>query len=155
MSERYAQALADYGTVLVVDGDDDVRSLIRILLTRQGYRVLEAHDAEAAFEAAARHQGHIDLLITHVAVPGMRGLDLARQMRVSHNGLKVLFISELACDANVVQVLRRRTTELIRRPFSLQNLANRVGALMVDLPPPGTPAPTPPSHRSLAHRREP
>jgi DNA-binding NtrC family response regulator len=130
MPKRRPQAWVASGTVLIVDGNDDVRTLTRILLTNCGYHVLEGDDAEAAFDAAARHDGPVDLLITDVVVPGMAGVHLAQRMREVYPELKVLFVSELACESRMRKELQRRTTEFIRRPCSLRRMASRISAMM-------------------------
>jgi two-component system, cell cycle sensor histidine kinase and response regulator CckA len=111
-----------------------VRSLTRILLRKRGYGVLEAADVESAFDVAARHQAPIDLLITRLATSSTQAFDFVGQMRGYHSDLKVLFVAEVSCDSSIWSALRRRETELIRRPYSLGDMANRVGALMTAAP---------------------
>ena len=138
MLNRQPRAGAEAGTVLLVDDDDSVRTLIRILLTDRGYRVLEAHDAEEAFDAAARYAEPIDLLITDVVMPGMRGPELAKHMCASYANLKVLFISGFGYDASISRPHglnngnngASEPPELLQKPFSLGDMARRVDALM-------------------------
>ena len=66
-------------TVLLVEDDPDVRSMLRLLLEDENYRVLEAGDAERALERVDHDR--LDLLLVDLKLPGMSGLDLVRTVR--------------------------------------------------------------------------
>src|SRR5262249_49074961 len=72
-----APATAVQETVLVVEDDDAVRVLVRLVLTRQGYEVLEARDGESALALVKTYDGPIHLLVSDVVMPGVSGPDLA------------------------------------------------------------------------------
>jgi len=57
-------------TILVAEDEPGIRALVRKILRRQGYRVLEAADGEEALRTMREHSGSIDLLITDVMMPG-------------------------------------------------------------------------------------
>jgi PAS domain S-box-containing protein len=76
-------------TVLVVDDDPAVRSLVALALRREGYAVVEADGGRAALEREAS----ADLLVTDVQMPGVNGPALAAQLQTRRPGLKVLFVS--------------------------------------------------------------
>jgi CheY-like chemotaxis protein len=80
-------------TVLVVEDEEEVRALARDVLEMNGYRVLEALDAEDAVRLGESHPGTVDLLITDVVMPRMSGPELARRLRVRRPDLKVLCMS--------------------------------------------------------------
>jgi PAS domain S-box-containing protein len=90
-----ALSAADRGraTVLVVEDDDMVRSLVREVLKAQGYRVLEATDGAAGLQVAKQHQGAIDLLLTDVVLPRIGGRDLAGRVATLRPGIGILFMS--------------------------------------------------------------
>ncbi len=67
-------------TVLVVDDEETVRTLIRELLEANGYRVLEASDGTEALRISEQHKDGIDLLIVDEVMPGMSGHELTAQM---------------------------------------------------------------------------
>ena len=84
--------LRDY-TILVVEDDEAVRSLVREVLEHHQYRVLEAAHAEAALAVWREHDGKADLLLTDIVMPGVNGLELAQQLLAESPQLKVIYTS--------------------------------------------------------------
>jgi signal transduction histidine kinase/CheY-like chemotaxis protein len=81
-------------TILVVEDDPAVRSVVRLVLERYGYQVLDASDGRMGLERWAQHELRVDLLLTDLVLPGaMSGLELAAQLRHCESSLKVLFMS--------------------------------------------------------------
>jgi PAS domain S-box-containing protein len=91
---RLARILPQPGseTLLLVEDQADLRLLLRRILQTQGYTVLEAASGEEAI-ALATDRHDIDLLITDIIMPGMRGWELSQKLSVLHPKLKVLYIS--------------------------------------------------------------
>jgi CheY-like chemotaxis protein len=79
--------------ILVVEDEEGIRALVRKVLKRQGYEVLETGSAEEAIEMAAGRAGAIDMLITDVMLPGISGPELAERLREARGPLKALFLS--------------------------------------------------------------
>ena len=116
-------------TVLVVEDDPDVRSLVISLLQRLGYNVLEAGDGTEAL-AALHVSSDIDLLLSDVVLPGgVSGPDLAEQVRDRYPGIKVLFMSGYP-DARHRRGPLVGNTELLGKPFGKRDLARKVRAVL-------------------------
>src|SRR6266550_3530643 len=77
-------------TVLLVEDAPMIRRLAREIMSRAGYAVIEAGDAEQALTLAGKH-GHIDLLLTDLIMPGPSGVELAEQLRAARRGVRVLY----------------------------------------------------------------
>src|ERR1017187_335431 len=84
---------ASHPTILVVDDEDTVLSLVRTMLWRGGFTVLEAPGAEEALRVASGHAGSIDLLVSDVLMPGTNGYELADALISVRPEAKVLFMS--------------------------------------------------------------
>jgi PAS domain S-box-containing protein len=117
-------------TVLLVEDEDGVRAVVRQLLERQGYTVLDAADAEAGRALAAGRPGPIHLLVTDVVLRGMSGRDLATRLAAGRPEMRVLYMSGYAADA----VVRHGTLEpglaYIQKPFTPDGLARKVRAIL-------------------------
>ncbi len=119
-------------TILVVEGDPDLRGLAAALLTALGYRVLEAEDGRSAVDVLEEGES-VDLLITDVVLShAMTGRELAWEARTIFPDLAVLYTSS-GSDAAVQQVERLEDgAEVLRRPCRTGDLARRVRAVLDD-----------------------
>ena len=126
-----AEAPPGTGTVLVVEDDETVRRLVRLVLVAKGYDVIEAANGRAALEVFEQHDGAVDLLVTDIAMPKMTGPDLAAALRTHAPSLKVVFMSGHAEE----QVeLDQDAGPLVRKPFSPRELAALVHRLLTHGP---------------------
>src|SRR5262249_7561745 len=89
------------GTERVRLGEDAtaVRSVIRQVLERLGYTVLDAADGQLALEVAARHHGPIDLVVTDIVMPALGGRELAERLRRVRPEIRILYTSGYTDDA--------------------------------------------------------
>jgi two-component system, cell cycle sensor histidine kinase and response regulator CckA len=118
-------------TLLVVENETAIKSLVQMALERHGYIVLTAESGSEALSLAASHHGHIDLLITDVVMPDLRGPELARLMAAQRPGLPTLFMSgymddALGDDPSTLPV----PVDFIQKPFSPSALVVRVRELL-------------------------
>ncbi len=113
-------------TVLLVEDEESVRSLIRETLLTQGYKVLEAESGETALYIAAAQEEPIDILITDLVMPGISGRDVARQVCELNPDTHVLYLSGYPEDAIVNQGILEAGTAFLQKPFTLQKLYTKV-----------------------------
>jgi PAS domain S-box-containing protein len=118
------------GTVLLAEDEPAVRTLVREVLDRAGYQVLEAEDGMDALAVSRAHAGAVDLLVTDVVMPNLGGRELAVRLREERPGLRVLFMSGYASDVRELGELAGSTGDLLRKPFSLKELVKRVEAAL-------------------------
>jgi len=118
-------------TILVVDDEDTVLSLVRTMLWRAGFFVLEAPGAEEALHVASEHAGSIDLLVSDVLMPGTNGYDLADALMAIRPGTKVLFMSGYR-DKVLSESTGRSSSKapLLRKPFTQYALVSKIQELL-------------------------
>jgi two-component system, cell cycle sensor histidine kinase and response regulator CckA len=80
-------------TILLAEDEDEVRELLRDLLESHGHTVLEANGPAEGIKVADAYDGHIDLLLTDVVMPGGTGVDLSRALLERRPDTKVLYMS--------------------------------------------------------------
>ena len=115
-------------TVLVVDDERAVRTLILDILQDQGYTVLAASDGYGAM-SILRSDVRVDLLVTDVGLPGgMNGRQIADAARVDRPGLPVLFVTGYAEGAMAGEM--PAGMHLLAKPFSMDLLSARVRELI-------------------------
>jgi two-component system cell cycle sensor histidine kinase/response regulator CckA len=117
-------------TILVVEDEPGVRNLIRTILTENGYRVLVAADVLEALQISQQHDGPIDLLLTDVVLPHASGVEVAKHLRVSRPGVRVLYMSGYTENAVAHQSVLDADVELLPKPFSFEQLLSRVRQLL-------------------------
>ena len=113
-------------TILVLEDESGLRALIRRVLEKQGYTVLEASNAETAAMLAREHAGRIDLLLADVVLPGASGRAVADELVVQRADLKLLFMSGYTEDAIARRGVLAPNTPFINKPFSADALAAKV-----------------------------
>ena len=118
-------------TVLLVEDETVVRALVRNLLTRSGYRVLEAPSGPRAIELWNDNGREVDLLITDLVMPeGMSGIQLAERLRQERPGLRVIFTSGYSPEAMVQGGDLGPGTAFLPKPFDIDNLTASVRAVL-------------------------
>lgn len=113
-------------TVLLVEDEDSVRSLTRMLLEQRGYRILEARSGADALRLAEQHCEPIPLLMTDVVMPGMSGRELAESLTALHPETRVLYLSGYTGDTIFRHGVRQDEIHFLAKPFSPVTLARKV-----------------------------
>lgn len=117
-------------TVLVVEDDPGIRALMRKILHRQGFQVLEAAGGEEALELAGAHQGAIQLLITDLMMPQMGGREVSERVLAKRPGVKVLYVSGYTDDPMIQTGQLPEGTAFLQKPFTLGALLDKVRAVL-------------------------
>lgn len=118
------------GTILLVEDEMGLRSVIEESLRQWGYRVLLAANGMEALEVAAGHQGPIQLLITDVIMPFISGPQLAQSLKPLRPEVRVLYISGYTADKFADYPELDPHLALLQKPFKLVDLAQKVRDLL-------------------------
>jgi PAS domain S-box-containing protein len=121
-----AEAPQGSETILLVEDEEAVRSLLHEVLSGSGYRVLVAASGAEALRISRAHSGALDLLLTDVVMPGMGGREVATLLGAERPGLRVLFASGYTAEAIARQGVLEPGTDLIHKPFTPDALLHRV-----------------------------
>ena len=112
--------------VLLVEDEEQVRNLTRTMLTRRGYRVLDASSPEAALEIVRTCPETIDVVVTDIVMPQMNGLELAAALKAIRPELRFLFMSGYSDTGVIDQVLREPTIMFLQKPFTSDLLTAKI-----------------------------
>jgi two-component system, OmpR family, response regulator len=114
--------------ILVVDDDDEIRSLLQVVLTREGFRVREAKDAATARRMLGS-QGAMDLIILDIMMPGEDGLSFCQRLRETLD-IPILMISARGLSIDRSIGLELGADDYLPKPFERRELVARVKAIL-------------------------
>jgi PAS domain S-box-containing protein len=117
-------------TILVVEDEDGVRGLVREVLHKNGYSVLQARHGGEAMLLCERHAGRIHLLLTDVVLEQMSGHDLALRLCALRPDMKVLYMSGYTDEAIVHHGVLEPGTAFLQKPFTTEALARKVRSVL-------------------------
>ena len=113
-------------TILLIEDEPLVRDLALEVLSSRSYRVLTARDGEEALSIARAHPTEIHLTVTDVVLPAMSGKEVARRLRETRPGLKVLFMSGYAEEQVVHRGVVEEDAAFLAKPFTPAALTEKV-----------------------------
>ena len=113
-------------TILVVEDQEQVRTMVCQMLRRYGYHVFEAADGKAALEVAASLGVEIDLLLTDVVMAGMNGKELYERLSGLHRKAGVLYMSGYTTNVISHHGVLDSSVHFIQKPFSINDLIRKV-----------------------------
>jgi DNA-binding response OmpR family regulator len=120
----------DRGVIVVADDDADILDLVSLTLERAGHVVHRARDGEEALELVRREQP--DVAVLDVAMPKLDGFELARRLREEPetSELRIVLLTARVQESDEDAGFAAGAHEYIHKPFSPQELQNRVAALL-------------------------
>jgi signal transduction histidine kinase len=128
--EPLAQPQRGTETILLVEDEASVRTLVRDELRKLGYRVVEAKNGVDACLLATQQAGSFQLLLTDVVMPGMGGRELAQHLSVIKPDLRTLFISGYMDDIGIMAGQDEGMSMFLQKPFTPEVLARAVRNLL-------------------------
>ena len=118
------QTANDAAVILLVEDEPAVRGLFALSLRKDGYQVLEASNGAEAL-AVVEKAGKVDLVVTDVVMPVMKGTELAARLRELHPQLRFIFVSGYVIHENLGP-----NAILLQKPFVRQELIKKVAEVL-------------------------
>ena len=116
--------------ILVVDDEEDVQQLARIILESEGYMVLTASSGEETLNILSHSKP--DLVLLDVVLPGISGLDICRQMKRDKNmrDIPVIMFTALGSGVDMMLSKQEKADDYILKPFTRKMLLEKVERLL-------------------------
>jgi DNA-binding response OmpR family regulator len=114
-------------TILLVDDEDSIQTLLSFPLERDGYRVVQARDGEDALRKFG--EDSIDLVVLDVMLPRLDGLEVCKRLR-SQSDVPIIMLTARGEELDKVLGLELGADDYITKPFSIREFRSRVRALL-------------------------
>jgi DNA-binding response OmpR family regulator len=114
-------------TILLVDDEDSIQTLLTYPLERDGYRVVQARDGEEALERFGEED--VDLVVLDVMLPRLDGLEVCKRLR-SESSVPIIMLTARGEELDKVLGLELGADDYITKPFSIREFRSRVRALL-------------------------
>lgn len=121
-------------TILLVEDEEEVRSLIHTVLAEHGYDVIPARDPQHAEQLAATYAREIHLLLTDVVMPGTSGRELASRITAHRPGIRVLFMSGYTENVITSGGMLEKGLAFLQKPFTPAVLVEKVREVLNHTP---------------------
>lgn len=114
--------------VLLVDDEDLVRKVVRVILEAEGHRVTEVADGPGALAAVAAD--HHDAIVLDLMIPGLDGYEVCRRVKAANAGTKILVLTAVPAEESQRRAEEAGADEVMMKPFSALKLLERLSALL-------------------------
>jgi PAS domain S-box-containing protein len=122
--------LDEAATVLVVEDEEALRTLARLVLQEHGYRVFDVGNGREAIDFVERHRGRLDVVLTDVVMPDVNGPELVARLEKLRPETRVLYMSGYADSRLINRGVAEGRVKILRKPFETDDLAARVAELV-------------------------
>ncbi len=117
-------------TLLVVEDDEDILTMVQILLENQGYTVLSARDGNEGYKLFQAEAGRIDLIISDVVMPKFSGREFYERVQAVKAGVPFLFISGYTADIISKHFIIEEGVDFIAKPFSPIDFGEKIREIL-------------------------
>jgi len=121
-------------TILIAEDNDDLREAAREMIEALGYRVLLARDGEEAVCVFTENSTKVDMVLLDVVMPRMNGTEALAAMTALRPGLRAIFTTGYANEADSLAATRRAGVAILQKPYGTVMLGQQIRA-MLDEPP--------------------
>jgi len=119
--------MSNPSTILLVDDEDSIQTLLTFPLERDGYRVVQARDGEEALRRFGEED--VDLVVLDVMLPRLDGLEVCKRLR-SQSSVPIIMLTARGEELDKVLGLELGADDYITKPFSIREFRSRVRAML-------------------------
>lgn len=116
------------GYILLVEDEENLQEALKLNLELEGYEVSCASDGTEALKKISEE--YFDLIVLDIMIPGIDGIGVAENVRLSNNDTPILMLSAKSSSAEKVLGLKKGADDYITKPFNLEELLLRVKKLI-------------------------
>jgi two-component system cell cycle sensor histidine kinase/response regulator CckA len=113
-------------TILIIDDEESIRDIVRLMLERLGLDILEAKTGLAAVNLVKTYEGPIDLSLLDIGLPDIEGPELYPLIMEVRPEMKTIVCSGYSLDDSVQAILSSGAQDYIQKPFSLETFSNKL-----------------------------
>ena len=117
-------------TILVIEDDQRLASLLQTGIEEAGHHVLLAYDAEMALRLLKSENEQINLVISDIILPGMNGLELCKCIRTEQPQIPILMLTALGTTDDKLEGFDAGADDYMTKPFDFRELLARIGVLL-------------------------
>ena len=114
-------------TILVIDDDERVRTLLRDILLFGGYQVIEASDGNSGVKRL--EEGGFDMVFTDLGMPGMNGWEVVKRVKIKNPHIPVVLITGWGTELDEETIEKSGVDLIIGKPFQVHEVLEAVGRL--------------------------
>lgn len=114
--------------ILLVEDEDQIRSLLEMNLEMEGFEVIAATNGKDAIKAFKEQ--HFDLIILDIMLPGIDGIGVCEQIRLTNSEVPIIFLTAKDTAEERVKGLKKGADDYLTKPFDLEELIIRVKNLL-------------------------
>ncbi len=120
----------NFATILLVEDDDEVRSVIRQILNAHNFNVIEAKDAGEALREFENNSDLIRLVISDIIMPDKTGVELKNIISGKYKDVKFLFITGYSEEVLLSKGVETGKTEILYKPFNSERILSAIGKIL-------------------------
>lgn len=117
-------------TILVIEDDQRLATLLHNGILEAGHQVLLAYDAEMALRLVRQNGDIISLVISDIILPGISGIQLCRQLRQTHPSIPILLLTALGTTDDKLEGFDAGADDYLTKPFDFRELLARISVLL-------------------------
>ncbi len=117
-------------TVLVVEDDEMLLDVVKIVLEGQGFYVLAAKDGAEALEIYAHHKDEIAVVLSDMGLPSLSGWEILHKMKGINPNAKIILSSGYSDPAIRSEMLKAGATEFVAKPYDVGELTKKMRGIL-------------------------